>query len=234
MFATMPALTEVSEPFSELEASSMSEIPDKVMLKEPLKKNVKKVGKVNLIPTRVGFGVVTKKDDESAPLSEVVRRERRKQKSDVTLVFAIRRPGCGFCREHGLQLTELQQQEDLAMIGVVKGNSADEEHLVEFYTDYFRFSLYSDTAWALYKLMGEKSLGILDMLKGAFGSSGSSRHERKKIVNRHSLTDDGFVEGGILLLDASGELRYAYDESFGYEIDIEALRAAIRSIRASQ
>ncbi len=39
------------------------------------------------------FGIVRNRTDEQVPLQKVVRRERSRQQSKVTLVFAVRRPG---------------------------------------------------------------------------------------------------------------------------------------------
>jgi hypothetical protein len=207
-------------------------IPDKLMLSDQLRKRAGQMDKVRLIPTKCSFGIVTKQTQEWVPLSQVVDFERRNQQADMTLIFVIRRPGCGFCREHGLELTELARQENIAMIGVVKGKSVDDNDLVEFFSAYFRFPIYADEKWKLYKHMGERSLGIMELLRGLLDAS--ARHERKKIISRLSTTDDGFVQGGILGIGKAGELRFAYNENFGSELDIESLRAAIRAVRASQ
>jgi hypothetical protein len=43
-----------------------------------------------------------------------------KKSTDVVVVFIIRCAGCGSCREHALQLTELSKQEDSTCVCAVK------------------------------------------------------------------------------------------------------------------
>jgi hypothetical protein len=180
------------------------------------------------------FGLVTKKPQENAMLYQVVKQQRRKQQAKVTLVFCVRRPGCGFCREHGLQLSELAKTENLALIGVIKGDSIDNECALDFYTSYFRFPLYSDDKLTLFKhILGERTIGIIKFLKGVVGSS-AKRHAKKNIANRLNTSEDGLTQGGICIFDSTGELRHVHYESFGEELDIEALRQVIRDVEASQ
>jgi hypothetical protein len=223
-------MMEVPSPESIDKSSARSRITDKVRIKDSLRKNLNQIHKVPLIPMNCSFGLVTKKTEEVQPLQRVVKTHCRKEITDVTVVFVVRRPGCGFCREHGLQLSALAKEEDLAMIAVVKGESCLDENLLEFRKDYYRFPVYSDEKWMLYKHMGDKILGVSKILKALMGSA-SKRHAKKNIVTRVTTKEDGRTQGGILILDQLGEVRYVYDENFGKELDIEAIRGAIQSIR---
>jgi hypothetical protein len=200
-------------------------LTEKVMLRDPLLGNIEKLNKVSLTPMHM-IGEEHKLLKElAAPLRNVVKQ----QSADVTLLFAIRRPGCGFCREHGLQLSALAKAENVALVGVVKGNSTEEDNLIEFSRDYFKYEIYSDDKWLTYKLMGNRSIRMVDVFKGILPSL--NRHPRKGIVNRISLTEDGVVQGGILVFDHTGDLKYCYNESFAEELDIESLQTAIRAVR---
>ena len=42
---------------------------------------------------------------------------------------------------------------------------------------------------------------------------------------------DGWMQGGLLIFDKRGNLRYVYEENFGDEIDIELLTAAVAEAR---
>jgi thiol-disulfide isomerase/thioredoxin len=216
--------------FKETSSPTLSKVSDKVQLQDCLRKNLDQIHKVPMIPMNCSFGVVTMKTESVQPLQKAVKNMCRKDVADVAIIFAVRRPGCGYCREHGLQLSELAKEEDLAMMGVVKGNSIVDENLLEFYSGYFRFPLYSDETWSLYRLMGDRRLSVGKVLKGLLSSAGK-RLSKKNIVNRVSTKEDGLTEGGLLILDARGTVRYCYNENFGKELDVELLREAIRAIR---
>jgi hypothetical protein len=48
---------------------------------------------IPLLELNCQFGIVRNRTDEQVPLQKVVKRERSRQQSKVTLVFAVRRPG---------------------------------------------------------------------------------------------------------------------------------------------
>ena len=65
---------------------------DKVVLRHPLTDNVRKLYQVPLEKLNCSFGVVTKAAGTNS-LRHVVRSEGRLRAANVTIVFAIRRPG---------------------------------------------------------------------------------------------------------------------------------------------
>lgn len=77
-----------------------------LQLSEHLKNNKEQLYKIPLTPLNCSFGVVTERDDEIQTLSELVQMEAETVRAQATLVFAVRRPGCGGCREHGLQVRD--------------------------------------------------------------------------------------------------------------------------------
>ena len=195
------------------------------------KKTIVSINKVTLIPLNCSFGVVTKKDTRVF-LEDAVKSERKKEKGTVTIVFAVRRPGCGGCREHGLQLKNLWEQEKklqgVALMGIVKESGVDDAALLEFNSKYFPFPLYQDSEWKVYKALGGRKITTLHLLRGFFSSL--RRHKENKIQTKMG-PGDGFVQGGILVFDKNGELRYVEHEIYGKLFDLEALVTAAEEAR---
>jgi hypothetical protein len=80
----------------------------------------------------------------SIPLKPMTNKEQKVVQSDVTVLLAIRRPGCGACRRHGRQLSELAKQENVCLAGAIKHIDVDNDALLEFYNEYFKFLIYID------------------------------------------------------------------------------------------
>ena len=149
---------------------------------------------------------------------------------DFTAVFCIRRPGCGGCRETGLQLTQLSQEfgSEMNLFGIIKETGVDDAALTDFYTDYFSFPLYKDNDWESFRFLGNRKISIWKLLRTA--PYAQKRYNKKKIVNI-PFGGDIFTQGGILLFDRKGNLQFVYYERYGDELDMEALRFAIREIQ---
>jgi hypothetical protein len=83
--------------------------------------NMPQVYKIPLWDLNCQFGMVKQKHSTPILLKDAIKYERRNQQADVTLLFAIRTPGCALCREHALQLTELAAADRrLALAATVK------------------------------------------------------------------------------------------------------------------
>ena len=150
----------------------------------------------------------------------------------VTVVFAIRVPGCGQCREHGLQLSELAERENVSVKGVIKETGVDDEALMEFYTDYFNFPLYKDEGMNLYNIIGNEKMDTFTLL-----SKAARMHQRvdaKGIRGRAQVKGEGLTQGGVLIFDSKGKLRYVYYETFGHELDMEAIHWAVEQAAAAE
>lgn len=151
-----------------------------------------------------------------------------KQFNLATIVFAIRVPGCGQCREHGIQLSELRNLENVSVKGVIKETGVDDESLLEFYTDYFKFPLYKDEGLKLYNLIGNKKLDTFTIFSNA--KRMHDRVETKGIRSSPTVKGEGLTQGGVLIFDRVGRLRYVYYETFGEELDMEAIRWAVADV----
>ena len=92
-------------------------------------------------------------------LREAVVKERKKAKCrDVMIVFAIRRPGCGACRENGRIIAELAEEENVGCLGIIKHINVDNNALLDFYQEYFHHPIYKDEQWKVYHALGNRIL----------------------------------------------------------------------------
>jgi hypothetical protein len=194
--------------------------------------NMPPVYKIPLWQLNCQFGMVKHRQSAPIVLKDAVKYERRNQQADVTLLFAIRTAGCGLCREHGLQLTELAAADrKLALLATVKETGVDDQGLLDFYEHYFHsYPIYKDEKWMLYKAMGGKKLGILSVLKAALGSR--KRLQEKNIKgSAQNYKNEGWMSGGVLVFDRRGQLSHVLEEQVGKPFDMEELKRAIQEAR---
>ena len=204
-------------------------IADKLQLKEPLLRNIQDLRNLSLVPLNCSFGVVSEHQKDKVTLRKMLRLERKKTECDITILFAVRRPGCPACREHALQLSEFAAKDGrIALVGTVKETGADDKDIIDFYDNYFHHSIYKDASWGIYKAMGSRKISGRALFKGLMNSF--SRYQRKKIDYTLGKSD-GWMQGGLLVFDKDGHLRYAYEENFGDELDLELLSAAVAEAR---
>jgi hypothetical protein len=207
------------------------QVSSKVELAESLRLSAPRLYKIPLVPLDCSFGIVTEKEDKKIALQPMTRKERRVTGTDVTVLFAIRRPGCGACREHGLQLTELAKQEKVCVVGAIKETGGvDHAGLLDFYDTYFHFPIYKDSKWDIYHAMGGRKISVWQALTKTSGLL--KRWKQKNIVN-DSTGGDIWTQGGVLIFDKHGELRYCFYENFGDEYNMDELRNAIQEVRQS-
>lgn len=118
------------------------------------------------------------------------------------------------------------------MIGVVKETGVDDNALINFHTHYFRkYPLYRDSDWRLYRAMGARRLSPFQLVAGFVRSL---RRHREKGIENVLTGGDVFMQGGVLVFDRKGELRYAYDEEYGVEFNVEILKSMIQAARDEQ
>ena len=189
-------------------------------------------------------------------LSDIVLKRRRPVADDarslsssaatkdnqLTAVFCIRRPGCGSCREHGMQLAQLTQQLaqgkdgiQVNLFGIIKetakgGQEKNDALLSDFYSNYFPYPLYQDKEWNAFRFLGDRKVSVWKLLQAV--PKMAQRYHEKNIENI-PFGGDIFTQGGVLLFDGAGQLKYVYYERYGDELDMEALRWAMQDIAAS-
>ena len=202
---------------------------DELHLKEPLLRNIQDLRNLSLVPLNCSFGVVSENKDDKVTLRKMLVKERKKTRSDVTILFAVRRPGCPACREHALQLSEFAAKDGrIALVATVKETGTDDKDIIDFYDDYFHHSIYKDPSWGIYKAMGARKISGFGLIKGLINSL--QRYKEKKIDYTMGKSD-GWMQGGLLIFDRKGYLRYAYEENFGEELDLDLLSAAVAEAR---
>ena len=183
------------------------------------------VSKVPLIPVNCSFGIVTELPAKKKSLREAVIKERKKLGCrDVMIVFAIRRPGCGACRENGRIISELAEEENVGCLGIIKHINVDNNALMDFYQEYFRHPIYKDEQWKVYHALGNRKIAAWKYI--AFLPKLTIRYRRKKIENV-PFGGDLFTQGGVLVFDKEGNLRFTYHERYGEPFDVKLLKDAI-------
>ena len=150
-------------------------------------------------------------------------------KNNVSLVFCIRRTGCGACRGHAMQLASLvESMPDVSLMGVIKPEAVPEERLLEFYIKYFPFPLYQDDDWSLFAAMGNRKLSVWSMIKNA---PKLAKHYQEQNTHNIAFGGDLYTLGGLLIFDAQQQLRFVYYEKYGEELDTDALTLAIEEAK---
>jgi thiol-disulfide isomerase/thioredoxin len=196
-----------------------------------LRVNTPRLYKIPLTPINCGFGIVSENDEAKILLRPMTRRERRfVHQADVTVLFAIRRPGCGACREHASQLSELAQEDKkVCVVGAIKHIGVDDAALLEFYREYFHYPIYKDEKWDLYKALGDRQIKVWNLLTQL--PKMIQRLKQKNIKNVPFGGDMSLTQGGVLIFDRNGNLRYAYLENYGDELNLTEIKAAIEAAR---
>ena len=122
------------------------------------------------------------------------------------------------------------------LFGIVKEVGVDDLGLMEFNEQYFHhLPIYHDVENAIYNAFGKRSIfklrtwNPLSIYRG-FVQIGQ-RLAQQNITGNYK--GEGIVQGGILLFDPKGTLRYSINEEIGTPFDTDAIVAALREIVAS-
>jgi ferredoxin-NADP reductase len=91
----------------------------------------------------------------------MVKKEARQSRCDVVLVYAIRHPACGACREKGFELAQLAKADPkLRIVTAVKETGSVDKALLEYYQTYGgRNPIYKDEHRGIYHAMGGQRSG---------------------------------------------------------------------------
>jgi hypothetical protein len=188
-------------------------------------------------------------------LADIVRQHNR-----PTLCLVMRRPGCPFCREDALQLSRFVQQHNQAvsaaaaaakaepqrepaeqepeplwhLMGVVKDTS-DAQGLHELATQYFCHPLYRDVDRATYRGLGERTIGWRRLLHLPIGLHRTGRRRQQQQQQQQHITWNirgwtDTIQGGVLILDETGSLRYAHREIYADQLVLDDIRAAVQAV----
>lgn len=164
-------------------------------------------------------------------LPKMVRAERRgfSKEADVTVVFAIRRQGCGACRMHARTLVKLASQDSrICLVGAVKHIKDVAAHY-EFQRTYFDgHPLYLDPEWSIFRALGDRKLSPVQLLRM---SPRMLRMYKDTDIENIPFGGDIWTQGGVLIFDRNGNLRFVCHENYGTDLDLEQLESLIQRIR---
>ena len=118
------------------------------------------------------------------------------------------------------------------LFGVVKETGIDDEGLAEFSKKYFGgFPLYCDKSYCFYQALGDRKTVQLPSLWTVFTSflSAWTRIGSKNI--EWNSKGEGVVQGGIMIFDAKGKLKFAYKEETGVDVPVKDIAIALEAAR---
>jgi AhpC/TSA antioxidant enzyme len=182
--------------------------------------NIDIIRKTQLTPIDCSFGTVTEKSFDKKSFPTMLREERKrltlKRDSGVMLVFAIRRPGCASCRLNGRILTDIAQKEKVGCVGIIKETGVADANLIGLYESYFRHPIYKDEKWRVYEAMGSRKMSVFKLV--------GKLPKLSSIYNKHKIENipfggDLLTQGGVLVFDRDGNLRYTFYERYGEFFD---------------
>jgi AhpC/TSA antioxidant enzyme len=190
------------------------------------------IRKTQLTPIDCSFGIVTDNIFDKVSFSSMLIEERKrltlKRDSGVMLVFAIRRPGCASCRLNGRILTDIARKENVGCVGIIKETGVADAHLIGLYHSYFRHPIYKDENWRIYEAMGNRKMSVFKLL-GKLPKL-SSIYKKQNIENI-PFGGDLLTQGGVLVFDRDGNLRFTFYERYGEFFDETILKQVIEEAK---
>jgi AhpC/TSA antioxidant enzyme len=179
-------------------------------------------------------GSVTVKVDDSTTLRNAAQSSGT---PDIpSICFVVRRPGCVLCREHALQLVQMYTEKSVVpfhLWGIVKETGVDDIGLMEFHSTYFQMlPLYHDPQNAIYEAFGRRSIlklrtwNPISIYRG-FVDIGR-RLSAQNITGNYK--GEGIIQGGILIFDSKGTLRYSINKEIGQPFDMNFIYKSLRDV----
>jgi len=197
----------------------------------PFSVDPQKFLRIPLVPVNCSFGVVTEHTEDIIELKSTIQKEHRRQKADVTIVFAIRRVGCKTCREHALQLLSLEEEDKkLSLIGIVK-DTKNNDGLLNFYNNYFRRPIYKDKKWSIINYMNNRKKNPLTIVKKHLFTIRNRKEDNAYCTNELGKGDEMWTQGGVLIFDKNYELQYIFNQTNEKSLDLNLIRKAIKNAR---
>ncbi|KAI1718366.1 ahpC/TSA antioxidant enzyme domain-containing protein [Ditylenchus destructor] len=147
-------------------------------------------------------------------------------KKSPTLVMAVRRPGCAFCREQAAEISNVSDK--LAARGVQLIGVVHEAHGVDQFLPYLKGDVYFDQEKRFY---GPKErwlplwMGFLRM------STYLNYYNTSKNGFKGNTEGEGRLLGGVYLINKN-EMVFAHlEEEWGSKVDINALLQSLEKIK---
>eukprot|EP00965_Chrysotila_dentata_P187699 6172300-Pleurochrysis_carterae.AAC.1 len=162
------------------------------------------------------------------------------------ILFVVRRAGCLIYREQMHDLCEAISQRQghhgkdyPNVIGILREEGADLEQdrrlrVTEFADQYFCGSVFLDRDCDLFKMMGDRRGSVYSKLScrlmKKYLSFSASKQKKDGKNHGHSLENEGVAKGGVLVIDASGQVVYSHQEKTLYELPVEEILAALDTL----
>lgn len=143
----------------------------------------------------------------SAKASDVISSAA--SKTNATLLYCLRRPGCILCRATALRLAALapKLENDLGISIICVANAWLPAEIDAFVEGFWRAPLkvYLDEEKRFFAALGNGALrkGSLLSFLNPFSRVYANAKEAKKTVKEHNLTGDGLLLGGLLAVSKS-------------------------------
>jgi len=152
--------------------------------------------------------------------------------------FVVRRPGWVLCREEGIALHELAAQskefEGFPVFGITKEINVDDEGLHEFQSKFFPRDLYLDSSFSFYEALGDRKLSVpLRSLLNPFKAYRYIKDMNRRLTSKDivgNFKGEGLKQGGVIVFDKKGTVKYAYLEETGSELPVADILNAVRAV----
>jgi len=113
----------------------------------------------------------------------------------------------------------------------------DDDGLSEFQSKFYPRDLYLDSDLAFYKALGDRKLRIpLRSLLNPFRAYRTIKEMNARLKARNiegNLVGEGITQGGVIVFDGEGKVRYAYLEETGSELPVVDILSAVRDVSSS-
>eukprot|EP00970_Alexandrium_tamarense_P005238 scaffold847_cov199-Alexandrium_tamarense.AAC.7 len=129
--------------------------------------------------------------------------------------------------------TTSELMKEFKLFGTVKEIGVDDEGLKEFYNEHFTYPLFKDDGLVFYnEFFGKRKIKLttynpIKLYKGY--KDMTQRLKEKKLDGNYA--GEGLIQGGIVIFDKEGKVRYAYEEEIGKEIEMESIVDALKAIQ---
>jgi hypothetical protein len=105
------------------------------------------------------------------------------------------------------------------------GTVKDDEGLKEFHSEHFTYPLFKDDGLVIWnELFGKRKIKLTtyNPLKLYKGYKDMTQHLKERKLD-DNYAGEGLIQGGIVIFDNEGKVRYAYEEEIGKEIEMESM-----------
>ena len=125
--------------------------------------------------------------------------------------------------------------DDIPIFGVIKETGVDDQGLVDFCRDYFRYPIYRDQGYAFYRALGDRK--AFSMFWNPFAILKMAVDAWQRLTSKGiggNMKGEGIVQGGIIIFDRQGVPIAMYQEETGVDLPVTDLVNALQHIRKEQ